>query len=138
MPDPRSAFDDMANRLIFEPIFAFVDATGRLPARLFDPAMQNKLTGYRMVGKFAVGMAQRAVASRVTPSAPAPSVAPVGPLIAEPSAGGLPDLASMLSSQVITLLDTLDAEQLVEAERVETAGRSRKTVLGRIAQLRSI
>lgn len=132
LPDASLAADELMNRLVFEPITTLVDASGRLTRALVDPAVQNKLTGYRLIGKFAWGHAMRTVSAMLaTPAAPTTSV--------DPSAvsAGQPELGSLAASDLLPMLEAMSPRELSVVEADERAGRNRKTVLGRIAQLQS-
>ena len=66
-----------------------------------------------------------------TPPAPAPEpTVPVDDL-------ALPDYDSLSASQVIPRLQGLDPGELEDLRRYEVAGRSRRTILNKIAQLQS-
>lgn len=67
-------------------------------------------------------------------TAPDAEVAPTGPAA---SAEGLaiPDYDSLAASQVVPRLRALSATELEEVRTYEAAGRGRKTILNRIAQL---
>lgn len=132
LPDASLAADELMNRLVFEPITTLVDASGRLTRALVDPAIRNKLTGYRLIGKFAWGRAMRAASAMLaTPAAPTTSIDP--PAVST----GQPDLASLAASDLLPLLESMSPGALSAVEADERGGRNRKTVLGRIAQLQS-
>ncbi len=120
----------------------------------------------RMVGQFAVQMGTKQVQSylarqRVTPAEPppAPATAPTGDAAADATAGAftttepasapaepvVPPSADELpiagydtlaASQIVARLDGLSAAQLATVAAYEAGHRNRKTVLGKVEQLR--
>lgn len=88
-----------------------------------------------------------AAAPAAEPDAPAPApagseaeraVAPVTPLRSGAGAADLPiaDYDSLAASQVIPRLEGLSEEELAAVESYEQAHRGRKTILGKVTQLR--
>lgn len=73
-----------------------------------------------------------AAAAADTPADDEPAAAP-------PDAGDLaiPDYDSLAASQVVPRLRALEADELEAVRAYETAGRGRKTILNRIAQLQA-
>ena len=132
LPDASLVADGLMNRLVFEPITMLVDASGRLTRALVDPATRNKLTGYRLIGKFAWGHAMRTVsATFAIPAAPPASVDTSLGSAEQPAPG------SLAASDLLPLLESMSPGELAVVEADERAGRNRKTVLGRIVQLQS-
>lgn len=82
----------------------------------------------------AAARARTRAAETATPAAPSPAdpgtVPPVESL-------GIPDYDSLAASQVVARLAGLPASELDDVRRYEEAHRARKTILGRIAQLRA-
>jgi hypothetical protein len=115
----------------------------------------------RFLGKMVVDQGVREVRSRLIPhvdesatTSPAPSESPtvaVQPADAEPSESvdepdvevGVPDVATLAladydhlsSAQIVGKLAGLDADERRAIERYERAGRHRRTILGKLAQL---
>jgi hypothetical protein len=100
-----------------------------------------------------LGLVPRATASPA-PSAPADDaraavdIAPVVELVPEPApepdeapldatALAIPDYDSLAASQVVPRLRALETEELEAVRAYEAAGRGRKTILNRIAQLQN-
>ena len=91
-----------------------------------------------------LGLAPLAASPVAEPAAPAPSEAdePAKAPVAARSGAGADDLAiagydSLAASQVIPRLAGLSADELAALEAYELAHRGRKTILGKVAQLRA-
>ncbi|HEX7131855.1 MAG TPA: hypothetical protein VF228_04735 [Iamia sp.] len=68
---------------------------------------------------------------------PAVDVAPLDPSFLDPSELAIPDYDSLAASQVVPRLRALAPAELEAVRAYEAAGRGRKTILNRIAQLQA-
>jgi hypothetical protein len=158
--DSKSPIDQLVDAFVFAPL-GLLREWQRLSPRLADDAraeVEQQIRNARVIGQFAVkqgrveiekrlGFAARPVpkaasgrpepaaidAIAVTATAVASTIMPV------PSPEDLPiaDYDFMAAAQLLALLSDLNADELDAIERYEKANRKRKTVLGRIGQLRS-
>lgn len=76
-------------------------------------------------------------AANSSPSASAPRTAPTSPSAARGAALAIPGYDSLSASQVVARLAGLTRQELEAVRTYEEAGRGRKTVLNRIAQLQA-
>jgi hypothetical protein len=91
--------------------------------------------------------APAAPAPKPAPAAPAPPAAPPAPPVAETNGSAvtvhdaqslaIPGYDSLSASQVVERLAGLNQEELEAIGSYESAGRGRRTILNRVAQLRS-
>lgn len=99
-----------------------------------------------------LGLVPRPPSGDPTPPAPAPAPRPAPEATPEPEVDttgtaavdvpaaddlGVTDYDSLAASQVVPRLRALSADELEDVRRYEAAGRGRKTILNRIAQLQS-
>lgn len=116
---------------------------GRFAAQQGQKVAQDRLTAWQTACT-----ARRAPAPAAAPAAepeaaaPEPDPAPASPAGAAPDADAGADLPieaydSLAASHVIARLAALDDAELARVEAYERAHRGRRTVLGKIAQLRS-
>jgi hypothetical protein len=148
MPDP---LDVVLDAFVYVPVGVAVSVKEALP----DLAAlgRERVASARVVGQFAVqqGQAQAGKllerfhvgpAATVPTARPAPAPAhPAAPRTATsgPGAGALaiPGYDTLSASQVLPRLDGLEPGELEAVRAYEAAHRSRKTILGRIAQLQA-
>jgi hypothetical protein len=161
---PKTPVEKAVDYFVFAPIGLASLARQMLPG-LIEQGRQkvnNQLNTAKIVGQFAVQQGQaevNRVANQVrTPAAPtarapstqpaapsaAPSAVPSAPPSAVPSGPTPPvgDLAipgydSLSASQVVPRLSGLEAGELDAVRAYEAAGRGRKTILNKIAQLQA-
>ena len=149
---PKTPVEKAVDYFVFAPIGLASLARQMLPG-LIEQGRQkvnNQLNTAKIVGQFAVQQGQaevNRVANQVrTPAAPtarapstqpaAPSAVPSGPT---PPVGDLaiPGYDSLSASQVVPRLSGLEAGELDAVRAYEAAGRGRKTILNKIAQLQA-
>jgi hypothetical protein len=161
--DPVRRIVDVA---VFAPIGLAAIARDHLPELVETgrERVRQRLTVARFIGELVVQQGRREVSKRLEspPAAPsrpqtpmevpetpmgvtvvdAPSAASSGapgPASRPPEADSLPiaDYESLAASQVVARLAGLDRDDLAAIEAFERAHRSRRTVLGKVEQLRS-
>ncbi len=149
----RNPLDAALDIAVFAPIGLLANCRQLVPtlAAKGREVVDQRVTVARFVGRFALGQ----VRSTVATAAPAPSAAaaeaPVGDqhivVRVEDSDADLmgtvdgnelaiPQYDSLAASQVVARLEGLTASELDAVRRYELAHRGRKTVLGKIDQLR--
>lgn len=161
MSEQRKPLDQAVDLAVFAPIGFALEAKRLLPS--FVERGRAQVNMAKVVGKFAVTTGQAEAAKRVarvqeqaealltefglTATAPAPPASPE-PVADEPAAPVAPrssaaaatlpiaDYDSLAASQVIPRLAGLSASELDAVEAYEEAHRGRKTILGKVAQLR--
>jgi hypothetical protein len=161
-PD-KSPVEAALDVLVYAPIGLVFDGPALFP-KLVERG-RNQVAMARTIGQFAVQQGQveaGKVASRLSeqatdllgnladrpgagpaptpPAAPPPPVAPEAAVdpdvdVPEVSELAIPDYDSLSASQVVNRLAGLSAAELSAVQAYETAGRGRKTVLNKIAQL---
>lgn len=105
--------------------------------------IETALADLGLVARPSAPMDTAAAATPSTPASPAPTTEPVAATPApEPDAPAadelaIPDYDSLAASQVVPRLRALGADDLEAVRRYETAGRGRKTILNRIAQIQA-
>jgi hypothetical protein len=143
--------------VVFAPLGLALTARDAFPelARKGRERVTNQLTAARMIGQFAVTMgrneagkllsrARAAGAARVSPPE-RPAASPGAPARPAPAAAraatrapadlAIPNYDTLSASQVIERLPGLSPEELEAIRRYEEAGRGRRTILHRVAQL---
>lgn len=165
MPDDRPLVEQVLDAVLYAPIGAAVTAAEQLPGLVEKgrARLEPRVALARLIGRAAVSsLRQRAerdlFGEREPGSAgdpgPTPSgrgaararqpderdAAPVPPVSPGPSPAAhdlaIPGYDSLAASQVVQRLGALSSEELDAVARYEEANRARRTVLGRIAQLR--
>ena len=136
---------------VYAPLGLLVIASEQLPALVERgrQQVQERLAVARLVGEMTVRLGRAQVARRLAtePGAgdivesvggPLPEPEPVVAAVPTVDPDSLPidDYESLAASQVVDRLAALDAQELDLVESFERATRNRRTVLGRIAQLR--
>ena len=136
---------------IYAPVGLLVIASEQLPALVERgrQQVQQRLATARLVGEMTVRLGRAQVARRLatepgaaavaeafdgSTSEPEPAVAIAPPV--DPESLPIDDYESLAASQVVDRLAALDAQELDLVESFERATRNRRTVLGRIDQLR--
>lgn len=157
MSNQPSPLDRALDLVVFAPLGLALTARDAFPdlVRKGRERVTNQLTAARMIGELAVtmgrneaakllGRAREAGAARVAAPAGAgraPAAPPRGPAgTAAPATRPAADLAipnydTLSASQVIERLPGLSPEELEAIRRHEEAGRGRRTILNRVAQL---
>jgi hypothetical protein len=153
MADPKSPLDQLLDAFVFTPL-GLLRELQRSSPRLADEAraeFEQQVNNARVIGQFAVKQGRAEVEKRLglnTKPRPAQSADPTPvELSPAPSSTSTPppaaaDLAIadydlLAAAQLLPLLADLSADELASVEAYESAHRHRKTVLGRIGQLRS-
>ncbi len=163
MTEDRSSLDQVLDVVVYAPLGLLLTARDELP-RLIEKGRQRasgQVVLARMVGQMAVSQGQkeaerwfRRVVGRLSeqeadvtsrpppPSAPTPAAATPDPTerpAATPSDDRLaiPGYDALSASQVVQRLAGLSPDELEAVRSYEAAGRARKTVLLRVAQLRA-
>ena len=158
--DPSEQERPLVERCGFSPLSLVAELPGLVPRAIERGRGQMKLA--QAVGRFAIEHSplgslpslQAAVEApeaasapsepatadtsheAATPPAALPAEEPLGPAI--PVARlALPDYDSLSASQVIPRLQGLNPSELEDLRRYEAAGRSRRTILSKIAQIQS-
>lgn len=143
--------------MVYAPLGLALTAREAFPdlARKGRARVDNQLTAARMIGQLAVtmgrneaakiiGRAREAGAARLrpppSPAAPAPTSRPTtagraAPAAHRPADLAIPNYDTLSASQVIERLPGLSPEELEAIRRYEEAGRGRRTILHRVAQL---
>jgi hypothetical protein len=158
-PDPVKRLVDVA---VFAPIGLAAMARDHLPdiVETGRERVRQRLTVARFIGELVVQQSKREMSKRLearqvtsaprgsgqaTPAEPAVDEAVKGRPAGEPSSTPPPpvdslpiaDYESLAASQVVARLGGLDRDDLDAIESFEQAHRNRRTVLGKIDQLRS-
>jgi hypothetical protein len=158
-PDPVRRLVDVA---VFAPIGLAAMARDHLPdiVETGRERVRQRLTVARFIGELVVQQSRREVSKRLESRPATPSLrgttasAHAEPVAADPvnaSLGGDPapsppppvdslpiaDYESLAASQVVARLGGLDRDDLDAIEAFERAHRNRRTVLGKLEQLRS-
>jgi hypothetical protein len=156
-PDPVRRIVDVA---VFAPIGLAAIARDHLPELVETgrERVRQRLAVARFIGELVVQQGRREVSKRLDAQPAAPPTTPEtpvdvtvddattvassgGPVTASrpPEADSLPiaDYESLAASQVVARLAGLDRNGLAAIEAFERAHRSRRTVLGKVEQLRS-
>jgi hypothetical protein len=153
MADSKSPIDQLLDAFVFAPLGLLREMQRNSP-RLADDAraeFDQQINNARVIGQFAVkqgraeiekrlglGVAPKPAPKPSTATAPAPaalSAAPVSELSAHQLA--IADYDLLAATQLLPLLADLSDDELTAVEAYELVHRGRKTVLGRIGQLRS-
>lgn len=155
MSTQRTPLDRALDVAVFAPLGLALTVREAFPelARKGRERVTNQLTAARMIGELAVtmgrneaakllGRAREAGAARARPPAPArrearPAAAPGSRSAATRAAADLaiPNYDTLSASQVIERLPGLSHDELEAIRRHEEAGRGRRTILHRVAQL---
>jgi hypothetical protein len=77
-----------------------------------------------------------APAAKVPPAAPAPPAEPVAATTGDPVELALPDYEQLPAAHIVSMLDRLSPAERDAIEQFELTHRRRRTVLGRLDQLR--
>jgi hypothetical protein len=156
--DSKSPIEQIADAFVFAPLGLLREWQRNSP-RLADDAraeIEQQIKNARVIGRFAVKQGRAEIEKRLGFAAkpvprdavhePSPTAAStIGSKRVEstsvpvPEADDLPiaDYDFMAAAQLLALLSDLSGDELDAIERYEKANRKRKTVLGRIGQLRS-
>jgi hypothetical protein len=156
MADSKSPLDQLIDAFVFAPLGLLRELQRSAP-RLADEAraeFDQQINNARVIGQFAVKQGRAEVEKRLgvgtKPSPVAPRVAPAAQLSPAPAADAslgaasvgadelaIADYDLLAAAQLLPLLADLNADELAAVESYELGHRRRKTVLGRIGQLRS-
>lgn len=156
MTEPRPVLDQVLDHLVYGPLGALAALRDELPKLAAQGRREVQVA--KMFGQFAVEQGRRELDKRIRPPEPTAPAAPKEsrPAASSAAADPLPptepepahdpiaaetlaiaEYDSLAASQVVARLAALAAGELDAIERYETAGRARRTILGKIAQLRS-
>jgi len=147
----RRAVERAIELAVYAPVGLLALAGEQLPA-LVERGRQNieqRFAVARLVGQMTVQLGRAQVQRRltseqgpsvaddpITASAEPVTIAPEAPSV-DVSTLPIDDYESLAASQVVARLAALDPHELELVEAFERANRNRRTVLGRIAQLRA-
>ena len=161
MADEKTPLERLIETAVFAPLGVAAMLREELPKIVARGHQEANMA--KMMGQFAVGMGRQEVekrlkqiAERPAPkpaAAPAPAAAPTpAPAAAAPaptpSSNGtevtvhdannlaIPGYDTLSASQVVQRLAGLNSEELAAIGAYEAAGRGRRTILNRVAQLR--
>jgi hypothetical protein len=146
---------EVGSRLI-EAVPAVVDKVPSAAERV-----KREIVLARFLGKLVVDQGVRELRSRLTPERDhadsamggtepeqdgAPAAAPPQATVPPPDVSDVPNVATLAladydhlsSAQIVGKLDGLDEAEREAIERYETAGRHRRTILGKLEQLRTV
>lgn len=149
----RNPLDAALDVVVFAPIGLLANCRQLVPtlAAKGREVVDQRVTVARFVGRFALGQVRSTVAPAPPAPGDAPTEAPVGdqhiavrvedPYGDSEGTVGVDELAipqydSLAASQVVARLEGLAPSELDAVRRYELAHRGRKTVLGKIDQLR--
>jgi len=156
VPDDRPLVEQLLDVVLYAPVGVLTTVAEHLPGVVAKgrTRLESRVTVARMVGRFAVGEARRRVEREVAraggvrqrdeptvatdladASSPSPDATSAGPAPAVEELA-IPGYDSLAASQVVQRLGALSPEELDAIRRYEEATRGRRTILGRIAQLR--
>jgi hypothetical protein len=151
MADSKSPLDQLIDALVFTPL-GLLRELQRSSPRLADEAraeFEQQINNARVIGRFAVKQGRAELEKRLGLHDKAATAQPMSPSAVElspgpeaPTAPRVDDLAIadyelLAAAQLLPLLADLTVDELKAVEAYELAHRHRKTVLGRIGQLRS-
>ncbi len=145
MEQERPFLDELIEVAVYAPIGLVLTAVEDLPALIEKGRRRvaGQLGAARFVGRFALRNARRRLDDLLEPSGTEATVTvlrtPTPPAVkSSPPAGELaiPGYDALAASQVVARLDALEPDELAAVEAHELAGRRRRTILNRIAQLR--
>ena len=136
-PDDTSLADRALDYLVYVPVGLALEARELVP-RLAERG-RGQIALARLVGTIAVKRGRREAEQFLARTMPKPNVPDLQDTAAAPESSELlpiPDYPDLTAAQVVPLLSELDAAELDQVAAYETANRARRTVLGRIDQLR--
>jgi hypothetical protein len=151
MADQKSPLDQLIDAFVFTPL-GLLRELQRSSPRLADEAraeFEQQIKNARVIGQFAVKQGRAELEKRLglnekpaptQPAPPAPAEISPGPAAAPPPLDddlAIADYDLLAAAQLLPLLADLTLDELEAVEAYELAHRHRKTVLGRIGQLRS-
>jgi hypothetical protein len=143
----RTPIDQILDAVVFAPLGLLLELQRETP-RLADRArteFEGQFRTARVIGEFAVKQGRRELSKRLgQPATPQRVQTPPSAPAAIESTASLPDERELpivgyellSAAQLVGLLADLSQTELTEVEQFERANRNRKTVLGKIAQLR--
>lgn len=160
MADEKSPLEKLIETAVYTPLGIAAMLREELPKIVARGQQEANMA--KMMGQFAVGMGRQEVEKRLkqiaerpapkpaatTAPSPAPAAAPAPTPPATPASNGtevtvhdannlaIPGYDTLSASQIVQRLAGLNAEELAAIGSYEAAGRGRRTILNRVAQLR--
>jgi hypothetical protein len=136
MTESRPPLEQLLEFALFAPIglaLAFCDNLPKVkPIGLKE--VNQQISSARMIGTMTVTQARREI-EKLLPKSPTVADAPIDTVVVPPLP--ITNYDSLTAAQIIGLLDALSPAQRNRVAEHETAHRNRRTVLGRIDQLRT-
>jgi hypothetical protein len=136
MTESRPPLEQLLEFALFAPIglaLAFCDNLPKVkPIGLKE--VNQQISSARMIGTMTVTQARREI-EKLLPKSPTVADAPIDTVVVPPLP--ITNYDSLTAAQIIGLLDALSPAQRNRVANHETAHRNRRTVLGRIDQLRT-
>ena len=134
MTEPRPPLEQLLEFALFAPIglaLAFCDNLPKVkPVGLKE--VNQQISSARMIGTMTVNQARREIEKLLTPK---PTTPPIDTIVVTPLP--IANYDSLTAAQIIGLLDALTPTERDRVAEHEKAHRNRRTVLGRVDQLRS-
>jgi hypothetical protein len=158
--DDRPPIEQVLDVVLYAPIGVALEVQKRLPELVRDGRRQaeQRVILARFIGKMAVHVGRQELNKRIT-ALRQPAPAPAAPTVVETTAQEQPEepaaaptvstdavdvddlpiagYDSLSASQVVGRLASLTVDELDAVESYEAAHRSRRTILAKVAQLRS-
>jgi hypothetical protein len=137
MTEPRPPIEQLVEFALFAPIglaLAFFDNLPKVKLVGLKEVNQQ-ISSARMIGTITVNQARREFEKLLTPKPTTTAGAPIETVVVPPLP--IENYDSMTAAQIIGLLDALTRSQRDRVAEHEKAHRNRRTVLGRVEQLRS-
>jgi hypothetical protein len=135
MTTRRSAVETWLDLAVYAPIGLLIELQRDVPrlAEVGRRELEQRVTVAKFVGQMAVAYGRRQFEQQAAPQ-PAAMSAPVDVVVVDGPFGGYDALSA---AEIVQRLTSLDGEVLAAVAEYETAHRARRTVLAKVAQLRS-
>jgi hypothetical protein len=137
MTEPRPPLEQLLEFALFAPIglaLAFCDNLPKVkPVGLKE--VNQQISSARMIGTMTVNQVRREVEKLLTPKPTTTTSPPIDTVVVPPLP--IAQYDSLTAAQIIGLLDALTPTERERVAEHEKAHRNRRTVLGRIDQLRA-
>ena len=134
-PDGRTVVDQALDLFVYAPIGLALEAREVMP-KLAERG-RGQVAIARLLGQVAVRKGQREAEQFLGRTAGREGTDPPGDADGDDVALPIPGYDNLRATEILALLDGLDQHELAVVADHETAHRARRTVLGRLEQLRS-
>jgi hypothetical protein len=137
MTDPRPPLEQVLEFALFAPIGLALAFFDNLPeVKLVGlKEVNQQISSARMIGTMTVTQARREIEKLLTPTPAPTTTTPIETVVLAPLP--IANYDSLSAAQIIGLLDTLTPAERGRVAEHEKAHRNRRTVLGRVDQLRT-